>query len=449
MVFDRTADNRSHPNRQSFYSRTNYSAMTRHLSFRYFRPDEKVSLDDIVRLISYCNNLESICLCDQYLLRDSSLVTIFKHCPQLKHICLDGLYHISASVFQLSETKSVVDQIESLRIGSFYFDNPWQKLCFPSLKYLQLHMTSSGQLLRLLGHCRQTLNTLLITVHGWKTKSSDWIRLEQAFLEFPALKKLGLAVSKRNNANITRFGAQLNDIELIGPFPPETFQAISYLKKLKRLCLINCQQPTHLMEKILYNNKDSLITYVGDNVWKRTESTESPLRLSSSLRCLGFNPGGKQDWSYLDNHRNTVEQLHISMTGSIADCWLSMMKAAWPNVKVCFLCVDPLWLEDLTRLPSIFPNLEYISISNDICSDSVSQVYAIFNQFPHLRGGLYEPMLPVLESQLDPTAERLKRDFFTWESGTHSFAEKIDTILSPLVTLKRLCEDWRQKIENA
>ncbi|KAJ2961504.1 hypothetical protein NQZ79_g3289 [Umbelopsis isabellina] len=423
--------------------------MTRHLSFRYFRPDERVSLDDVVRLISYCSNLESICLCDQYLLRDNSLVKIFKQCPQLKHICLDGLYHISASVFRLSETKSISDQMESMRIGSLYYNDPWQNLCFPSLKYLQLHMTSTEQLLRLLEHCRETLNTLLITVHGWKTKASDWIRLEQAFLELPALKKLGLAVSKRNNAKVTRFSAQLNDIELIGPFPPETFQAISHLKKLKRLCLINCQQPTSFMDKILYNNKDSLITFVGDNVWKRTERSQSPLRLPSSLRCLGINPGGKQDWSYLDDHRNSVEQLHISMAHATDEFWSSLVKAAWPNVKFCFLCLDPLTLEDLAKLPSTFPNLEYISISNENCSESMSQVYALFDQFPCLRGGLYQSLRPEVNiSKSNPAAEQLKRYFITWETETHSFTEYLDTIMSPLISLGRLREDWRRTIAS-
>ncbi|CAM0141865.1 unnamed protein product [Umbelopsis sp. WA50703] len=309
-------------------------------------------------------------------------------------------------------------------------------------------MHTPDALFGLLEHCRETLKTLLITVHGWKTKSSEWVQLEQAFLELPELKKLGLAVSRRNNANITSFGVQLNDIELVGPFLPETFWAISRLKKLRRVCFVNCPQPTDFMETMLYNNKDNLITFVGDNIWRKTDRSKPPLQLPSSLRCLGINPGGKQDWKYLDDHRNSLEELHISMVDRSkrnADaCWSSIVKAPWPNVKFCFLCVDPLAMEDIARLPATFPNVEYIVVDNDNCREFAPQVYAILNQFPFLRGA----RLRLGNTIWNETTTPLERNFITWETETHTFIENRDTILSPLVTLNRLSEDWWRTITS-
>ncbi|KAI9284113.1 hypothetical protein BC943DRAFT_381385 [Umbelopsis sp. AD052] len=438
-LLEQTALNRQDPNRQSFYSRTDYGSLIKRLDLPWTKQSQiQLSASKLRRLVIRCRNIEAISLNDHWNLSDEQLIEVFRHCPRIMHLNLSGAFYTTINAFLHKDTKHVCHQIKSLDVRhTLDFWASKRDAWLPSLLDLRVDVGREDDFIRLqkiLLHCKDTLRTLVINV-----KSTDhghgFAYLNHALIEMENLNKLAISFIGRPRVTTTfELGAQMHDFEISGHCPPDVLSSLLSTTHLKRLVLWNCRISHHDINAIVYKNRATLETF-----FHTDRSVPSPqfadiktpidLSVSSNLKCVLVtvsNHPSTGTW-LCDTYRHQLEHLYIAWNGDDEPSttnWFSRLAAApWPKVKSIILSNKIRLSEaEAYRFLDIFENLEYIYFLLTETENLEGKFLVQLMQLPYLKGagGFSSQMLPAdtLSRSFTQRLEYLEIAYKEWAKGS-------------------------------
>jgi hypothetical protein len=438
-LLEQTALNRQAPERQSFYSRTDYGSLIRRLDLPWTKQSQiQLSASKLRRLVIRCKNIEAISLNDHWNLSDDQLIEVLKHCPRIMHLNLGGAFYTTINAFLHKETKHVSHQIKSLDVRhTLDFWATKKDVWFPSLLDLRVDVGREGDFIRLqdiLSHCKDTLRTLVINF-----KSTDhghgFAHLNHALREMENLNKLAISfIGRPRGTTVFELGAQIHDFEISGHCPPDVLSSLLSTTHLKRLVLWNCRISTHDINAIVHKNRATLETFFHTDISvpsPQFADIKSPIDLSilSNLKCVlttVSNHPSTGTW-LCDTYRHQLEHMYIAWNGvdeTSTTNWFSRLTASpWPKMKCVILSNNVRLSEDeACRFLNIFENLEYIYFLLTETEHLQGKFLDQLIQLPYLKGagGFSSQMLPAdaMSRPLKQRLEYLEIAYKEWAKGS-------------------------------
>lgn len=382
-LLEHTALNRQYPNRQSFYSRVDYGALVKTLSIPWTREARiELEVSTLKRLSLHCPNIETINLTGHWNLDDEKVVEFYKRCHRLKHLNLNGAFYATVEGLLNKDASHLRQQLKSLNVLNTYnfWSSSWD-IYLPSLTELRMNLVSTNDFIgvgKLISSCRETLRALVL-VSKVRTHEYQFAYLNAALPKVSNLKEFafrGCSIEGREGIYI---GPTVNNVELHKLSTPKIVAELLGLTNLKRLVLRDCSMAYPDINTILYNNRNTLETFI------YAYKCESPLRFAridmpinishcQSLKCLlatvkygDTKLDGEERW-ISDAYRNQIEHLCITKSEDPQwdnnywpdGWWSQIVESPWPNIRTLLLTGIALSEEQVCKIPSIFPNIEYI-----------------------------------------------------------------------------------------
>jgi hypothetical protein len=454
-MLDETARRRESLELQNQHYKRDYGSYVKSVDLSYDGSTMVLDKYKIIRLATHCVNLETLNIRNSHDLRDDWLMEILKRCPHLIHINLSGCGFLTSRCLESVNALKIRQHLKSLNtIFCYRFWPTVIHMSFPSLTDLKLQvMDMSGFTVvrQLVAACSKSLESLAII---WRYRLSiesvfASASINQILQDVPKLKKLSLDCQTGESLEVYQFPDTLLELQLYCLCSPATAAAVGGLKNMKRLFFNYTFIPQETVQRVLEANGNT-IEALGYNEGSGRPLTRALLEPCTNLQSLQTTlaPGIHLGNVVTELYRHRLEHLSNKWEGHtylpsafrpIDGLWSLLTANPWPRIRSLDIVNAVVTKEDLYRLPTAFPNIEYlgfiVSLEQDLSPD---EWISYFSLFPYLKGiGLRQDLrLPYHISEFwnGRYLRRLQSAYQDWSMNEQHSTENNSPIRNPFDT---------------
>ncbi|CAO3686162.1 unnamed protein product [Umbelopsis vinacea] len=407
-MLDETARKRESLELQNQHYKRDYASYVKSVDLSYDGSTMVLDKYKIIRLATHCVNLETLNIRNSHDLRDDWLMEILKsHTHELSFVNGSKLQVMDMSGF------TVVRQLVAA--------------CSTSLESLAI-----------IWRYRLSIESVFASAS-----------INQILQDVPKLKKLSLDCQTGESLEVYQFPDTLLELQLYCLCSPATAAAVGGLKNMKRLFFNYTFLPQETVQRVLEANGNT-IEALGYNEGSGRPLTRALLEPCTNLQSLQTTlaPGIHLGNVVTELYRHRLEHLSNKWEGHtylpsafrpIDGLWSLLTANPWPRIRSLDIVNAVVTKEDLHRLPTAFPNIEYlgfiVSLEQDLSPD---EWISYFSLFPYLKGiGLRQDLrLPYHISEFwnGRYLRRLQSAYQDWSMNEQHSTENNSPIRNPFDT---------------